>query len=113
MRLMNLVVIAALAPAVLCAAYGAASAGELSSSTSDSGARRIVLAQSETHINQVDQKAPRHGPPPEGALLGAQAAKGGSGATAAPAVRTLTCNAANAASPDCYAATQQARPLAK
>jgi hypothetical protein len=113
MRLVNLVVIASLAPAVLCAAHGAAPAGESSPSTIDSGARRLVLAQSETHINQIDHKAPRHGPPPEGALLGAQAGKGGSGAGAAPAARTITCNATNAASPDCYAATQQARPLAK
>jgi hypothetical protein len=113
MRLVNLVVIASLAPAVLCAAHGAAPAGESSPSTIDSGARRLVLAQSETHINQIDHKAPRHGPPPEGALLGAQAGKGGSGAAAAPAARTITCNATNAASPDCYAATQQARPLAK
>ena len=113
MRLVNLVVIAALAPAGLYAAYGETFAGEWSPSTSAAKARRFVLAQSETHINQVDQKAPRHGPPPEGALLGAQAGKGGSGAAAAPAARTITCNAANAATPDCYAATQQARPLAK
>jgi hypothetical protein len=113
MRLVNLVVIAALALAALCAANGGISAGQLSVSTIDSWARRFVLAQSETHINQVDQKAPRHGPPPEGALLGAQSGKSGSGAAAAPAARTITCNAANAATPDCYAATQQARPLAK
>jgi hypothetical protein len=113
MRLVNFVAILASAPAVFCAIGGGAFVGELSPSANDSGLRRFVLAQSETHINQADPKAPRRGPPPEGALLGAQAGKGGTGAAAAPAARTTTCTAANAATPDCYAATQQARPLAK
>jgi hypothetical protein len=113
MRLFNLAMIAALAPTGLCAAHGGSFAGGSSSSTVAPDGRRVVLAQSETHINQIHAPALRRHAPPEGALLGAQTGKGGGATGAAPAALTTTCTAANAATPDCYAATQQARPLAK
>jgi hypothetical protein len=70
-------------------------------------ASAMRLAQSEVYVPQAKGRLSRSVLPLVG---GAPSASGGNTGGAPP---TMTCNWTNATSPDCYAATQQARPMAK
>jgi len=65
------------------------------------------LAQSEVYVPQAKGRVSRDLPP-----VSSDAPSNSSGA-ANGVPTTVTCSWTNATSPDCYAATQQARPVAK
>jgi len=106
-------------PAVVGIVFGrvAVNVGEIAVATttqslfSEMSANRLfplLLAQSEVHIDQATGRI-SNGKLPE---VGTSKKSGGAGSADSNS-RPITCNASNATSPDCYAATQQARPLAK
>jgi len=109
MKLGGLSAIPALAGVGLAlAAYATGAAMTLPPDAAPSMPAFLVLTQSEVYVPQAKGYLRHSALPPAPGTSKASGANGG-----VPQGEPITCNWTNATSPDCYAATQQSKPMAK